>query len=421
MSRSSPAFPIALLLLVMPAASVLQFRAIAPLALVALVATVILAWRAEKQVPVPRGAPLWAALALFGWAALSALWALEPKRALLDALTLGGFVLLGAAAAGAVSRVEDAAKQRLALWLAAGLAAGVALAAIDYATGNALRAAVRGLREAPVTLGFGIKPAITVFAVLLPLALAAPIAVWMRAVLAIVSVAVALWLPAEAAKLAILAGLAGGGLAALAPRLSFRLVAAGLAALILAAPPLFTAVLNSGFNAERLPPSAAHRLIIWDFALERIAERPIAGWGLEASRAVPGGRDTAPEATLQRLHLTSPASRDWFSRSAAQRLPLHPHNGPLQVWLELGLVGAVLAAGLVVTLAAAARHRPASMGALVAAAVVGCLSYGVWQGWWIALLLVLIAAANGLPRRRPAPVAAGSASAIRPSPAPGSP
>nr|WP_249120476.1 O-antigen ligase family protein [Plastoroseomonas hellenica] len=243
----------------------------------------------------------------------------------------------------------------------------------------------------------------------------------MRAALAVASVAVALWLPAESAKLAILAGLAGGGIAALAPRLSFRLVAAGLAAVILAAPPLFGAVLGSGFNAERLPPSAAHRLVIWDFALERIADRPIAGWGLEASRAVPGGRDVAPESALQRLHLTSPASRDWFARPSAQRLPLHPHNGPLQVWLELGLIGAVLAALLVVTLAAAARRRPATMGALIAAAVVGCLSYGVWQGWWIALLLVLIAAANGLPRRSAAPVGAGGASAVRPSPAPGSP
>jgi O-antigen ligase len=400
----SPAFPIALLLLVMPAASVLQFRAVAPLALAALVATVLAAWRAERRLPRPRGAALWAALALFGWAAASAGWALEPRRALLDALSLGGFALLGAAAAGAVARCEEAAKRRLALWLAAGLAAGVGLAVFDQATGHAVRAAVRGLDEAPATLGFGLKPAVTVFAVLLPLTLAAPIAAWLRVALAVVTVAAALWLPAESAKLAILAGLAGAGLAALAPRMTFRLAAAGLAVLILAAPPIFTATLGAGPPAERLPPSAAHRLVIWDFALTRIAERPIAGWGMEASRAVPGGRDTASPETLARLGLTSAASAAWFARPAAQRLPLHPHNGPLQVWLELGLVGAVLASLLVVLLAAAARRRPEAMGALFAAAVVGCLSYGIWQGWWIALLLVLAAAASGLPAggRRPA-------------------
>jgi len=31
----------------------------------------------------------------------------------------------------------------------------------------------------------------------------------------------------------------------------------------------------------------------------------------------------------------------------AQRLPLHPHNAPLQIWLELGAVGWLLMAGLV--------------------------------------------------------------------------
>jgi len=45
--------PLALLLLIMPAASVLQFRAIAPLAIAALLATIIMGWRAERRVPWP--------------------------------------------------------------------------------------------------------------------------------------------------------------------------------------------------------------------------------------------------------------------------------------------------------------------------------------------------------------------------------
>lgn len=391
----SPVYPLALLLLVMPAASVLQFRAIAPLAIAALVAVVAMGWRAERRVPWPRGPVLWAALALAAWGALSALWAVDPRRALTEALLLGGFFVLGAAVAGVVARSEPSARRGLLRWLAFGLAGGVALAAIDHASGNAVRASVRGLRDWDATLSFGLKPAITVFAVLLPLALAAPVARWMRGLLAVVAVAVALWLPAETAKIAILAGLGAYGLAWVLPRVTRMALAAGLALAILAMPVILGAVLASA-PAGRLPFSAAHRVVIWDFVTARIAERPLLGWGFESSRAIPGGKANASSATLDRLGITDAEQRARFAMPNAESLPLHPHNAPLQLHLELGVVGAALAALLVALIALRARH-PGAFGALTAAAVVGSLSYGLWQGWWIALLLVLIAATRALP------------------------
>ena len=391
----SPVYPLALLLLVMPAASVLQFRAIAPLAIAALVAVVAMGWRAERRVPWPRGPVLWAALALAGWGALSVIWAVDPRRALTDSLLLGGFFVLGAAASGVVARAEAPARRGLLRWLAFGLAGGVVLAALDHATGNAVRAAVRGLRDWDVTLSFGLKPAITVFAVLLPLALAAPIAGWARGLLAVVAVAVALWLPAETAKIAILAGLGAFGLAWVMPRITRAALAGALALAILAMPVILGAVLASG-PAGRLPFSAAHRVVIWDFALARIAERPLAGWGFEASRAIPGGKANATPATLDRLGITDAGQRARFTLPNAESLPLHPHNAPLQLHLELGAIGALIAALLVALLALRAR-TPSAAGALTAAAVVGSLSYGLWQGWWIALLLVLIASTRALP------------------------
>ncbi len=390
-----PTYPLALLLLVMPAASVLQFRAIAPLAIAAMVAVVVTGWRAEGRVPWPRGTVLWAGLALAVWGALSAVWAVDPRRALIESLLLGGFFALGAAASGVVARAEASARFRLLRWLAFGLAGGVALAALDHALGNAVRAAVRGLHDWDVTLSFGLKPAITVFAVLLPLALAAPIAGWMRAVLAVLAVAVALWLPAETAKIAILAGLAAYGLAWLLPRITRMALAASLALAILAMPVVLGAVLARA-PAGMLPFSAAHRVVIWDFALARIAEHPLRGWGFEASRAIPGGKANATPTTLDRLGIVDPVQRGRFALPNAESLPLHPHNAPLQLHLELGLVGAALAALLAALLALRAR-TPSAVGALAAAAVVGSLSYGLWQGWWIALLLVLIAASRALP------------------------
>jgi O-antigen ligase len=113
----------------------------------------------------------------------------------------------------------------------------------------------------------------------------------------------------------------------------------------------------------------------WSYAVERIAERPLAGWGLDASRA--------------------------FS----PHIQLHPHNGALQVWLELGLPGAVLLA-----LVWAQNYRrlgregrrlvaPATAGSAAVYLFFGLVSFGVWQEWWLALgALVAVIAALAEPR-----------------------
>ena len=69
----------------------------------------------------------------------------------------------------------------------------------------------------------------------------------------------------------------------------------------------------------------------------------------------------------------------------------HPHNAPIQVWTELGLVGAALA-GLVGLLA---MHRidgqpraARALGLALVAAIfsVGMIGQGAWQGWWAAAI-----------------------------------
>ena len=47
-------------------------------------------------------------------------------------------------------------------------------------------------------------------------------------------------------------------------------------------PALFDAV-------DDFKESAGHRLLIWSFTGNRIAEHPVLGWGLDSSRAIPGG------------------------------------------------------------------------------------------------------------------------------------
>ncbi|MBO9560414.1 MAG: O-antigen ligase family protein [Caulobacter sp.] len=112
-----------------------------------------------------------------------------------------------------------------------------------------------------------------------------------------------------------------------------------------------------------VPASWDARLNIWTFAADHIQTHPFRGWGLDASRTF------------------GPA------------IPLHTHNAELQLWLELGGIGAALAGVFfcwlaygVVRLCERSRAEAAmAAGALVAYLVIGGLSFGVWQEWWLAL------------------------------------
>ena len=396
-----PLVPIAVALAIAPIAVVLQSKAIAPIATVALLLAVLLHRRARGEWPWPRGRAALAAGLLFLWAALSSAWAIEPLRALATSLQLGGFVLLGAAAARVAGAGTQAEKARLLRWATAGLVLGLAAAAFDAASGQALRAAVRGLSEAPPTLAFGLKPAGSAMALWLPLVAAAPLPWPARAAILGAGGAVLLALPGESAKLAVLAAGLAGGATLLLPRLGPWLLGAGLAAAILLMPALLGPVLARGVPVGDWPPSAAHRLLVWDFTIARIAERPLIGWGMEASRSVPGHRDAPSPALLERFGLAGAGVADWIPRS--QLLPLHPHNGPLQLWLELGVAGAGLGALLVLLLACRCGRSgyPAIATAMLAsAAVTAMLSFGAWQEWWIGAELLALAGAAAL---RPKP------------------
>lgn len=405
--------PTGLMLAAAPTVAVLQFRALALLTVLGFLAAVALHAREHRRLPLPRPAVLAPVLLPLGWLLASAAWALEPGRAATTALTLGLYVLLGAMAARAVAEQPPHRLRAVLRCLGWGLAAGIALALADHASGHWLRAAVRGMSpaEAPPNLPFGLKPAVSVIAVLLPLALCLPsshpavLPSVVRWALLPLGVATVLWLPAESAKIAVLAGLAAMAAAWLLGAWVARAAGALLAVAVLAAPLLLGAALPRLPALDALPPSAAHRVLIWDFVLERIGERPLLGWGGEASRSVPGGRDTFGTATLERFGLGGSVPRAWFEGVRAQRLPLHPHNAPLQIWLELGAVGALLAAGLLLWLGwhGAALHAPAAAGLLTSGGVVGMLSYGVWQAWWIGVLLLLAVGLAALARLWAAP------------------
>ena len=321
---------------------------------------------------------------LLVWGTASAFWSVNPLRSLIMAARLAGLIALGLALAAAASRIT--APRRLTLWLLGGFALGVAMAAAELATHGALGApftdrayqAAR-LNRASVTFAILLPPLTAALLrggpAVYPLSFAAATAVMIFA------------LAGTAAKAALIAGLPIGVLFYLA-RGRAAYAAAIVSVLVIISAPLTFARLErvSAFaeTADTIKLSAGHRLLIWSFAGDRIAERPLAGWGLDSARAIPGGKDPI--------------------RPGQSWMPLHPHNAALQLWLELGVPGTVLFALIVsvVWMALARANWPrlycAAAGASLAIALIAsCAAYGIWQEWWlgtlaISLFLVLVMA-----------------------------
>ena len=220
-AMSHPGLPLAIALLAAPFVAVLQSKAMAPLALIPMALTLMLGWRAGWRPSLPSNPVLLLGLMLAGWGAITALWAPEPGRAGLLALTLAAMMLLAHGAAGAAQGA------RLMQWIGFGLVFGLAAAFADWQSGNALRAAVRGLKEVPASLVFGLKPAASLMALLLPMSFALPWPWFARAALLVLGAGVLIMLPGETARLATIAGLAAALLSLAAPRLMPKLVGAG--------------------------------------------------------------------------------------------------------------------------------------------------------------------------------------------------
>lgn len=131
----------------------------------------------------------------------------------------------------------------------------------------------------------------------------------------------------------------------------------------LLAPWLVLAARGAGvlaFAKSLLPASWDARLEIWNFAADQILQKPVSGWGVGASRVF-------------------------------REIPLHTHNAAIQHWLELGVVGAVLAAavwawlfGLVARRAGDRDWAATTTAAMTTFLTVSALSFSAWEEWWLA-------------------------------------
>ncbi len=274
------------------------------------------------------------------------------------------------------------------------LVAGLMFEAFTLGAGAAF---IRGVDH----VGHAIWPrgcAVLVVAVWIALAILVEKRWYALAVILAIGAGIAIWGGTmRAAQVASVIGLLAFAAAAVAPRATVVVVSGLFGVYGLAAPwiSLHLLTADAGFRLiSSLPLSAYHRLAIWEHAAARIADHPLVGLGFGTARWISDQHHQMVISADPRAHLDV--------------MPLHTHNNWIQLWLETGVIGLLVAIALVALVAVGARRRfearpplMATAGAAAAAMTVASMSFGVWQEWWLSTLaLAAVLVVSLFPARR---------------------
>ena len=346
----------------------------------------------------PAAPPLLVLVALALWAVVSMTWspaAVDPTTIKdygdIESLTAFKLVLELATYGAAVvvlRGLPEASAVRSGAILAYGMAALAAVAAVDALMGARIYQALHLATGEPIRPDLAmVKVSLATYALALlfwPASLILSRRGAQRAILLLVvgMITTSLIVSSDACLAALALGAGAWLLVRYAGRNGAKVLVGLVAAPFVLAPLAVLLGVQTGLVAwlhKVTPASWDARLNIWTFAANHVQTHPFRGWGLDASRTF------------------------------GAAIPLHTHNAQLQLWLELGAIGAALAGVFfcwlaygVVRLWERSRGEAAmAAGALFSYLVIGSLSFGVWQEWWLGLGAVTLVAC-GL-ARVPAP------------------
>jgi O-Antigen ligase len=184
----------------------------------------------------------------------------------------------------------------------------------------------------------------------------------------------------ESSKAALIAGAGAFGLAMLSQLWALRLLAIAWCVSTVLIVPMVMAVHKSNVHLQThlLAASARQRVVIWNHTAEQAMKAPLLGIGADATPTV------TAEAEANRKRKGDVADREaGFERTTAR----HAHNVFLQIWYELGAVGAGLFTLIGLTaLVAIARAptilQPYLMAQFAAVSTMIGFSYSIWQLWF---------------------------------------
>jgi O-antigen ligase len=370
--------------IIMPPLGILAPLGIAPLLALAGFASLFANWTSLSEKLAPVRSLIWLIALLGVWATTSSIWSIIPGHSALE----GGRFLIetvcGFAFLATCLNLPAFDRTAAAYALAAGILIASLLLAIERFGGEPIAHWWHG-PNAYVPLA-RYDRGVTILVLLMWPMLAAEISWVLRAIIGIIVVSASVLMLSTAAMTAALVSLVVAVAARLMPRLVTATLIFGVVAVGISIPlvtPTDTQVIALHERAPWIKWSGIHRLLIWRFGADRVAERPLLGWGMDASRAIPGGTENFND-LLPDLHYPT----------AAEAMPLHPHDATLQWQLELGIPGLFLGLSIVAWLAyrigwkAAFQpgHRAGALALTSACLIIGLLSFGIWQSWWVSTL-----------------------------------
>lgn len=328
-------------------------------------------------------------LLLFGWICISLSWTVEPFIALEKIPRLLMSLILGIVPIAVAKFITNEQKNIFAKYLVVGFCLCFIFLVVGLAreTGG-LMPIIEPHNGVPGREIFRMNRGATILAILLwPTILLTYHKPFLSLILAVSAMCAIVYSMSNAAVAGFVVSISVFGFAWLRPRLVLNLLISTCVLYIIFSPLIHSKLTDPKTlnvtsetiknNSQWFARSTYHRLLIWKFVSEKAIQKPLTGWGFYSSRVMPDGKNKLD------LHETA--------------LPLHPHNGVLQVWAELGCVGALI----LIMLCFSVRKTilklqrrielAAATSMFMCSFVIICVSYGVWQSWWIAILTLFSA------------------------------
>ncbi|MBY0463028.1 MAG: O-antigen ligase family protein [Alphaproteobacteria bacterium] len=327
-------------------------------------------------------------LSLIAFGGLSSIWSVDPLTSLsLTARLLGNFIL-GVSWCALLLQQSSESIQRILRFLIAGVCVAAILLLGDYLLHNPWQNLLH-ISSAKAFVPLAIMLTITAW----------PIALWFSekcnpfvSIFFLIVVAVLLLIiDCDTAPLAIIIGLIAGGISYRWIPLTARFGQIISTVFIMSLPFMIGTYLTSErihqVNEKIHVFSHIHRLYTWQNISQKIEKKWVLGYGLDTSRHETVGGE------MKNWPLTKHNGERIFIYTKA--IPMHPHNAPLQWWLELGIIGALLGAFINYQCLGYIRslqdHMKAALtlGLFINVSFIAYVNLGFWQNWWLSSLWIL--------------------------------
>lgn len=323
---------------------------------------------------------------------LSALWAIDPAMAIRRTFKTAAVIIPAAFLVRLALDMPEQALRKYTPYIPFAFFAGMALISLEYLAGMPLYHIIHNIPfDQKVQLhvynrGASVLAVLFIASFFTLQSCANKQKTLLSAAAILVTIPFFVITASQSAQLAIICGVIIAFLFPYGKKWAWMILQAGLVSLTLLAPWIAIWLFHNYADSIHALPhmgggdqgaSAGNRLEVWDYISRYALQNPLYGFGVEATRSV----------------------KEFDSAEIFQRgkTILHPHNFALQAWIEFGLIGAISTCALVIYSLQKIQKdfqygsQRIFLPTFCMLVSIGATGYGVWQGWWLGLILMAVA------------------------------